>query len=77
MNDRDAITQLNYAIGIINQSGKDWLDKRDIPILKLAIDALILKQKMRERKDELLYDFGEPTEEERTEYFVLKRFLEE
>lgn len=77
MNDRDAVTQLDYAIGIINQSGRDWFDKRDIPILELAIDALILRQKMRERKDELLYDVGEPTEEERTEYFVLKRFLEE
>ena len=76
MNDREATTQLDYMIGMINQSGRDWLDKRDIPILELAIDALILKQKMRERKDELLYDVGEPTEEERIEYFVLKRFLE-
>ena len=76
MNDREATTQLDYMIGIINKSGRHWLDKRDIPILKLAIDALTLKQKMRERKDELLYDVGEPTEEERIEYFVLKRFLE-
>lgn len=36
----DAIQQLEYAKEIINRTGKDYLDERDIPILDMAIKAL-------------------------------------
>jgi len=31
---------LQYAIDLIKQDGKDWIDERDIPILETAIHAL-------------------------------------
>ena len=36
----DAINELKFAIDLIKQDGKDWLDERDIPILHMAIEAL-------------------------------------
>lgn len=40
MTNKEAADELKYAIGLIKQNGKDWLDERDIPILKAAISAL-------------------------------------
>ena len=40
MTNQDAINELQSAIDLIKQDGKDWLDERDIPILKMAISAL-------------------------------------
>ena len=40
MTREDIIEQLNLAIGIIKQDGKDWLDDRDIPILEKCVKAL-------------------------------------
>ncbi len=40
MTDREAIDELQYAIDLIKQDGKDWIDERDIPILETAIHAL-------------------------------------
>lgn len=36
----EAIEQFKYAIDLIKQDGKDYLDKRDIPMLSIAIEAL-------------------------------------
>lgn len=40
----EAINELKFAMVIIKQSGKDWLDERDIPILEMAIEALERKK---------------------------------
>ena len=40
MTNQDAINELQSAIDLIKQDGKDWLDERDIPILEMAISAL-------------------------------------
>jgi len=40
MTDQEAIDELQYAIDLIKQDGKDWIDERDIPILETAIHAL-------------------------------------
>ena len=40
MNNQEAADELQYAIDLIKQDGKDWLDERDIPILEAAISAL-------------------------------------
>ena len=40
MNREEAIEQFKYAIGIIKQDGKDYLDERDIPMLEMGIEAL-------------------------------------
>ena len=40
MTNQEAIEELEYAIELIKQNGKDWLDERDIPVLQLAISAL-------------------------------------
>ena len=40
MNNQEAVYELQYAIDLIKQDGKDWLDERDIPILEAAISAL-------------------------------------
>ena len=40
MNNQEAINELQSAIDLIKQDGKDWLDERDIPILEMAISAL-------------------------------------
>ena len=40
MTNQEAADELQYAIDLIKQDGKDWLDERDIPILEGAISAL-------------------------------------
>ena len=40
MTAQEAIDELQYAINLIKQDGKDWIDERDIPILETAIHAL-------------------------------------
>ena len=40
MTNQEAADELQYAINLIKQDGKDWLDERDIPILETAISAL-------------------------------------
>lgn len=40
MDTENAIEQLEFAIDLIKQNGKDWLDERDIPMLEKAIEAL-------------------------------------
>ena len=40
MTNQEAINELQLAIDLIKQDGKDWLDERDIPILEMAIKAL-------------------------------------
>ena len=40
MTNQEAADELQYAINLIKQDGKDWLDERDIPILEAAISAL-------------------------------------
>ena len=43
MTTEDIIYQLELAIGLIEQNGQDWLDERDVPMLKQIIE--ILKEK--------------------------------
>jgi hypothetical protein len=40
MTNQEALEQLEYAKGIINRQGKDYLDERDFPVLECAIEAL-------------------------------------
>lgn len=40
MTNQEAADELQHAIDLIKQDGKDWLDERDIPILEAAISAL-------------------------------------
>jgi hypothetical protein len=40
MTNQEAINELQSAIDLIKQDGKDWFDERDIPILEMAIKAL-------------------------------------
>lgn len=40
MTNEEAIEQFKYAIDLIKQDGKDYLDERDIPMLKMGIEAL-------------------------------------
>lgn len=40
MTREEIIEQLNLAIGLIKQDGKDWLDDRDIPMLEACVKAL-------------------------------------
>ena len=40
MTNGEIIEQLENAIGLIKQDGKDWLDDRDIPILEACIKSL-------------------------------------
>ncbi len=42
----EAIEQLEYTILLIIQDGKDYMDERDIPILKMAIQALKQESKI-------------------------------
>ena len=42
------IEQLEYAILLIKQDGKDYLDERDIPILETAIETMRKYQKIKE-----------------------------
>ena len=40
MTTQEAADELQYAINLIKQDGKDWLDERDIAVLDMAISAL-------------------------------------
>ena len=40
MTNKEIIEQLENAIDLIKQDGKDWLDDRDIPILEACIKSL-------------------------------------
>ena len=40
MTNQEAINELQSAIDLVKQDGKDWLDERDIPILDMAIKAM-------------------------------------
>ena len=42
------IEQLEYAILLIKQDGKDYLDERDIPILETAIETMRKYQTIKE-----------------------------
>ena len=42
MTREEAIEQFQNCIELIKQDGKDWLDERDIPMLNMAIEALVL-----------------------------------
>ena len=42
----EIIEQLENAIELIKQDGKDWLDDRDIPILEACIKSLIALDKI-------------------------------
>ena len=56
MTREEIIEQLNLAIGLIKQDGKDWLDERDIPILEECVKAL--SQEPCDEIDEI--DFVQP-----------------
>ena len=40
MTREEVIEQFKYAIDLIKQDGKDYLDERDIPMLEMGIEAL-------------------------------------
>ena len=40
MTAEEAIEELENAMLLIIDNGKDWMDERDLPVLKMAIDAL-------------------------------------
>lgn len=47
MTNEEIIEQLENAIDLIKQDGKDWLDDRDIPILEACIRSLTILGKIR------------------------------
>ncbi len=47
MTTEEIIEQLENAIELIKQDGKDWLDDRDIPILEACIKSLTALDKIR------------------------------
>lgn len=47
MTNGETIEQLENAIELIKQDGKDWLDDRDIPILEACIKSLTALDKIR------------------------------
>ena len=51
----EIIEQLENAIELIKQDGKDWLDDRDIPILEACIKSLTALDKIREEIEHLTY----------------------
>ena len=40
MTAKEAIEELENTTLLIIANGKDWMDERDLPVLKMAIDAL-------------------------------------
>lgn len=40
MTDKEIIEELENMIGLIEQNGKDWLDERDVPMLKQIIELI-------------------------------------
>ena len=57
------IEQLEYAILLIKQDGKDYLDERDIPILETAIDTMRKYQKIEQIYKEWFSDAGHTSAE--------------
>ena len=55
MTNREAADELQYAINLIKQDGKDWLDERDIPVLEMAISALEKQIPQKPRYTKLMY----------------------
>lgn len=51
MTNEEIIEQLENAIDLIKQDGKDWLDDRDIPILEECIKSLTALDKIRTEID--------------------------
>lgn len=49
----EIIEQLENAIELIKQDGKDWLDDRDIPILEACIKSLTALDKIRAEIEQL------------------------
>ena len=76
MTNKEAIEQFKYAIDLIKQDGKDYLDERDIPMLKMAIKALEQEPKwipVSERLPELDGDyllFGKVVEDDTEDIFI-------
>ena len=58
MNREEAISELQKAIDLIKQNGKDWLDERDIPILQMAITALELSDSIMLQLDCKMFHSG-------------------
>ena len=55
----EIIEQLENAIDLIKQDGKDWLDDRDIPILEACIKSLIALDKIRAEIKDVAFDWQE------------------
>ena len=53
MTNLEAIEQFKYAIDLIKQEGKDYLDKRDIPMLSIAIEALENQKTLQEELEKI------------------------
>ena len=47
MTNGEIIEQLENAIELIKQDGKDWLDDRDIPILEVCIKSITALDRVR------------------------------
>ena len=47
MTNEKIIEQLENALGLIKQDGRDWLDDRDIPVLEACIKSLTALDKIR------------------------------
>lgn len=47
MTNEEIIEQLENAVELIKQDGKDWLDDRDIPILEACIKSLTVLDNIR------------------------------
>lgn len=58
MTREEAISELQKAIDLIKQNGKDWLDERDIPILQMAITALELSDSIMLQLDCKMFHSG-------------------
>ena len=59
MTNGEIIEQLENAIDLIKQDGKDWLDDRDIPILEACIKSLTALDKIRAEITSMDFDFGD------------------
>ena len=56
----EAIEQFKYAIDLIKQDGKDYLDERDIPILEMGIEALENQKSRVEELEKIKAEIDEP-----------------
>lgn len=56
MTNEEIIEQLENAIDLIKQDGKDWFDERDIPILEVCIRSLIALDKSEESEEQKVTD---------------------